>query len=202
MDTAGRGEQNLPENGCLLPAFRNTSFCRWRSSVGPCIFGFFLTCHPFREHQPTSSQSHRSALFSTGDHSVGALIGNPVTASFLPSPREEDLALGSWGAPEDTICHGWKDGKHAAMQLHLPAIGEGGSLKGFTDVTNVAILWVLLSISSWLSPSLLMCSQSWSFWNPWSCLLISVASRPVDLIAGSPMMKSGGTVGKPPCFEK
>lgn len=68
------------------------------------------------------------------------LTGNPITALFLPNPREENLALGSWGAPEDTGCQGWKDGKHAATQLHLPAISEGGSMKGFTKVTNVVML--------------------------------------------------------------
>ena len=71
---------------------------------------------------------------------MGALIGNPITALFLPSPREEDLALGSQSAPENANCHGRKGGKHAATHLHLPAISEGGSMKGFTEVTNVVML--------------------------------------------------------------
>lgn len=90
---------------------------------------------------------------------MGPLIVNPITALFLPSPREEDLALGSWNTPEDSGCHDWNGGKHAVILLHLPAISEGGFMKGFMEVTNVVMFWGLLCISSWLSPSLLVCSQ-------------------------------------------
>lgn len=102
---------------------------------------------------------------------------------------------------ERIIFYGRKDQQHASRQLHLPATSEG-FIKVSDDVANVVMLWVLLSISSWFSPSLpgYSCSSKY----PWSRLLISAASRPVDLIAGSVRMKSGTMVLQlsPPCLEK
>lgn len=59
-----------------------------------------------------------------------------------------------YGRGEDIISHDRKDQKQSARQLYLPVVREGASRKDSDDVIHVVMLWVLLDISSWFSPSL------------------------------------------------